>query len=319
MKARNFNTWRTSLRFIHNMAVKIMENITRLTLMESKILGLGKKQHEKGYQGGSFTPGFIRKETEYSYRAINSALESLINQDLVEKTVSSTFRNGTLVELDVYTITNDGLLALEKIDSGAIKVLGGDQGVTPPRKYESRANIKPWERSPVTNISPKVEKAEPVNDPSLVQTVKNLETALKTITDDLKTIHLKIDRILIQAPQKPEVEMPMPNIKKRKPKFINAERTLHRTMVLDALNTLGSSRKIVLADEVKATFILKCEERGLPPKGLTQFTPFLKRLQDEGLVTLKRVGCKNLGIKSQGSRVVVIMTDKGEKFLAKQR
>jgi hypothetical protein len=94
------------------MAAMIMENITRLTLMESKILELGKKQHEKGYSGGSFTPGFIRKETEYSYRAINSALESLISQELVEKTVSSTFRNGALVELDVYTITNDGILAL---------------------------------------------------------------------------------------------------------------------------------------------------------------------------------------------------------------
>ena len=296
-----------------------MENITRLTLMESKILELGKKQHEKGYYGGSFTPGFIRKETEYSYRAINSALESLIGQELVEKTISSTFRNDALVELDTYTITNDGILALEKVESGTIKIIGGDQGFTPPRKYESSTNFKPWERNSPTNNPPKEEKAEPVNNPDLVQTVKNLEATLKIITEDIKAIHLKIDRILVQAPQKSEVKVPTTNIKKRKPRFINADRTLHRTMVLDALNTLGSNHKIVLADEVKATFILKCEERGLPPKGLTQFTPFLKRLQNEGLVTLKRVGCRDLGIKSQGSRLVVIITGKGEKFLAKQR
>ena len=72
-----------------------MGNIERLSFMESKILELGKKQHEKGYQGGSFTPGFVRKETEYGYRAINVALESLIALELVEKTVTSTFRNGS--------------------------------------------------------------------------------------------------------------------------------------------------------------------------------------------------------------------------------
>jgi hypothetical protein len=296
-----------------------MENITRLTLMESKILGLGKKQHEKGYSGGSFTPGFIRKETEYSYRAINSALESLISQELVEKTVSSTFRNGALVELDVYTITNDGILALEKIESGAIKVLGGDQGVTPPRKYESSTNFKPWERSPPSNIPAKAEKTEPENTSDLAQTVKTLETMLKAITDDLKAIHVKIDRISTQASPKPEIDMPAPKKSKQKPKAIKGDRMHHRAMVLDALKTLGNNRKIVLAEDVKTAYSQKSEELGLAPKGLSQFTSFLKRLQDDGLVTLNRVGCRNLGIKGQGSRVVVIITDKGERFLAKQQ
>lgn len=293
-----------------------MENITRLTLMESKILELGKKQSERGTYGGSFTPGFIRKETEYSYRAINSALESLLNQELVEKIVSSTFRNGAVVELDTYTVTNDGILALEKIGSGAIKIIGGDQGTAPHRNYENSTNVKPREGNPRDN-SQKVEKFVPANNHDLVQTVKNLEAAMKSITEDLKAIHLKIDRLLIQPSLEPEKEMVTPKKSKRGPKSIKGSRMHHRALILDALNTLGSASKTVLAEDVKAAYIKKCEEQGLSPKGLSQFTTFLKRLEEEGLMTLKRVGCKNLGIKGQGSRVVVRMTLEGEEFLVK--
>lgn len=294
-----------------------MENITRLTLMESKILGLGKKQYEKGHYGGSFTPGFIRKETEYSYRAINSALESLISQELVEKIVSSTFRNGAVVELDTYTITNDGILALERIDSGIINIIGGDPGTAPQRKYEPSANVRSWERRPPDN-PPKVEQLIPAN-PDIVQTVKNLEASMKAITDDLKAIHLKIDRLLTQPSLKSVLKQPSQKKSKPGPKSVKGDRMHHRAMVLDALNTLGSNRKTVLAEDVKATYIQICEEHGLSPKGLSQFTSFLKRLQDGGLVILKRVGCRNLGIKGQGSRVVVTITGEGESFLAKQR
>jgi hypothetical protein len=299
-------------------AAMTMENITRLTLMESKILALGKKQHDKGYQGGSFTPGFIRKETEYSYRAINSSLESLISQELVEKTTTSTFRNGALVELDVYTITNDGIQALEKVDSGTIKILGGDQGVTPPARHQSSPNYKPWEKSQPTSYPVRMEKSESSQN-DLAQTVKSLETALRTLTEDLKALHLKVDRILLQPPQKPEIDTPALKVTKRKPRSINADNIQHRVMILKALNTLASKQKIVLAEDIKTPYFQKCEEQGFPPKGLTQFPSFLKRLQDEGLVTLKRVGCRSLGIKGQGARLVVTMTGEGEKFIAKQR
>lgn len=296
-------------------------NIERLTFMESKILGISKAQYDKGYSGGTFTPGFIRKETEYGYRAINMALESLIGHGLIEKTVASTFREGVSVDLDVYRITDKGMQAIEKIKSGAIKIDGSEPVIVPPSSYENRAGFRPEERrTPEYRFRPE-ERREPAPNYELALSIKNLETALKTITDDIKALHSKADKMLAHVSEKPELHIPAlqppEQPKARKPRTLSSDALIHRVLVLAAVNELRKGRQVVLAEDVKAMYFKTCSERGLSPKGATPFTAFLKRIQAERLLSLKRVGCRNLGIKDHGSRVVVEMTQEGEEFLAK--
>ncbi|MFO7618209.1 MAG: hypothetical protein R6W91_00885 [Thermoplasmata archaeon] len=280
------------------------KEIERLTFMESKILELGKKQHDKGYQGGSFTPGFIRKETEYGYRAINVALENLIALELVEKTVTNTFRNGSLVELDVYKITGNGLQVLDKVSSGSITVNGKEPSKLALDKPEPRSYSKPWDTP-----KPRYD-AKPAANPELEQSVKALEVTVKAMAEDMKALHAKLDRFMASAPA-PGLEKPA-TLKPRK----NRSGALnHRVMVLEAVESLKGQSDFVLAEDVKEAYFKACAERGMAPKGSTQFTTYLKRLEAESLLSLKRVGCKNLGIKGQGSRVVVHIAPEGQRLL----
>ncbi|MDO9537849.1 MAG: hypothetical protein Q7J68_05985 [Thermoplasmata archaeon] len=294
-----------------------MDGITKLSQMEAKILELGKKQYDRGYARGTFTPGFIKKETNYAYRAINTALESLISQELVEKTVTSTFRNGVLVELDVYNITNDGILALEKIGSGNIKVNADTRPVS--RRPDFTSESKPWER-PSPSPPRTFERREPSgNSPELVQIVKKLEEAMKTMTQELQALHIKMDKMMMQKPKVAEAQIPLSEPKKRKSRAGSSEGVKHRVMILTAIRELESNRDDVLAEDIKATYFKECSGKGISPKGQAQFTTFLKKLEGEKLLDLKRVGCRNLGIKGHGSRVVVKITKEGEDFLVKNQ
>ena len=292
-------------------------NIERLTFMESKILGLSKTQYDKGYSGGTFTPGVVRKETGYGYRTINMALESLISYGLLEKSVASTFREGVPADMDVYRITDKGMQAIEKIKSGAIKIDGSDAVIVPPSSYEHMAGSRPEERrTPEYRFRPE-ERREPAQAYGLAQSVKNLEATMKVITEDVKALHSKADKMLADMLSKPEIQMPASQPKQRKSRVLSSDALLQRVLVLDAVNELRKGREVVLAEDVKATYFKKCSESGLSPKGANPFTTFLKRFQAEHLLSLKRVGCRNLGIKGHGSRVVVEMTQEGGELLAK--
>jgi DNA-binding PadR family transcriptional regulator len=294
-------------------------NVERITFMELKILGISKAQYDKGYSGGTFTPGLVRKETSYSYQVINTSLESLISHGLLEKTVTSTEREGVPVDLDAYSITDKGLQAIEKIKSGAIKIDSSDPGFAPPSGHEPRAGFRPEERrTPEYRFRPE-ERREPAQNNELAQSIKNLEATMKAITEDIKGLHEKADKMLAHVSAKPEVQMPAPQPKQRKPRALSSDALIHRVLVLDAVNELRKDWEVVLAKDVKAMYFKKCKERKLSPKGPTQFTTFLKRAQYERLLSLKRVGCRNLGIKGHGSRVVVEMTPEGEEFLAKHQ
>lgn len=294
--------------------VMAINNVERLTLMEAKILVLSKSQYDKGYSEGSFTPGFIRKETEYGYRAINMALKSLIDHGLVEKNVTSTFREGAPVELDVYIITERGLQAIEKMKSGAIKVNGGEPAGS-SRSNQPRDSYRPEERRE-PRFRPE-ERREPTHNHELAQSIKNLEAAMEAITADIKDLHGKVDMMLAHTPAKSEVKIPAAQTKQRKPRTLSPNALIHRVLVLDVVNELRNDRDNVLAEDVKAMYFKKCKERKLSPKGPTQFTTFLKRVQHEQFLSLKKVGCRNLGIKGRGSRLVVEFTREGEELLAK--
>jgi hypothetical protein len=301
--------------------VMATNNVERITFMELKILGISKAQYDKGYSGGSFTPGLVRKETSYSYLAINTALESLIGHGLIEKTVMNTFREGMPVDLDAYSITDKGLQAIEKIKSGAIKIDSTDPGFAPPSGHEHRTGFRPEERRmPEYRFRPE-ERREPAQNNELAQSVKNLEAAMKAITEDIKGLHGKVDKMLAQVSEKPELHIPAfqppEQPKARKPRTLGSDALIRRVLVLVAVNELRKGREVVLAEDVKAMYFKKCNERGFSPKGANPFTAFLKRIQAEHLLSLKRVGCKGLGIKAHGSRVVVEMTKEGEALLAK--
>ena len=276
------------------------DDITRLTLMESKILGLGKIQFEKGYSGGAITPGLVRKETEYSYRAINMAMDTLIGQDLMEKIVRSTFRNGSLVELDVYRITVKGLEVMEKVQAGAIRVTGTDEPAPRPFRPSPQPS-RHWDRPPDRNEQYRAPAHE------MADTVRNLQAAMKTLSDDIRSLHDKIDRMMKQ-PVAPTV----PGTAKA------PKKTDHTFLVLKAVSALASVRSNVLAEEVREVYFTECGRLGLKPKGQTQFTAYLKRLQEKGLLELRRTGCRNLGIKGHGSRVCVQMSTGGKEYLARQ-
>jgi hypothetical protein len=285
----------------------------RLTVMESKILRLGMKQHEKGYAGGTITPGFVRKETEYSYRAINMALESLINQELMEKSLRSTFRDGSLVELDVYKITYRGIETIEQLDAGTITVTGTEPEPerTPRREYDNHS--KPWDRprQEYRPRQPETQRAYRPQEPhtrELIEAMNALHSAMKLLSEDVKGLHAKVDRLMAhgatQAPAKATARKGV------------AKANDHTILVLGSVNALAPVRDFVIADEVRSTYFRECERLGLKPKGQSQFTAYLKRLESKGLLELRRMGCRNLGIKGHGSRVVVTLSKEGSEYLA---
>ncbi|MBA3046325.1 MAG: hypothetical protein KKH41_08855 [Candidatus Thermoplasmatota archaeon] len=296
------------------------KNIDKITTMESKILELGKKQHDKGYRGGVFTPGSVRSETEYSYRAINVALEALIEKGLVEKTVTSAIRDGAVVELDVYKITNEGMDCLEKVTSGSVKVYGREPSRERMPKPEPRQYSKPWEdRSP----APRSRDVSFPN-PEIARSIRALEIAVLAINENLKALQGRVNRMsetkpepvkISESEKPPETAKPTAPAKPKISRSAISQSTHHRLLILESVNELDQQQDNVLADDLKERYIAKCSENGFSPKGMSQFTPFLKRLEGEGIISLKRVGCKNLGIKGQGSRVVVKPTPQGQEFL----
>lgn len=304
-------------------------NIERLTFMESKILELGKRQHEKGYQGGAFTPGFIRKETEYGYRAINIALEALIGRGLVEKSVTSTFRNGSVVELDVYKITDKGLRVVDDIKAGAVQINGREPPIQPNQRPvpapQPRAYSKPWD-------SPRQDRHHDQRPESqeLVQTVQAMQATMSSMAEEIKMLHEKLDHILRAHPHAgaPAAASPAPApaarpetapAGKRKPRALTKEALFHRQLVLRSVTEAGKLHDVVLAEDVKSAYQDACKTAGVQPKGAAQFTTFLKRMQSEGLLGLRRAGCKALGIKGQGTRVAVTLTPDGEKMAVGRR
>ncbi len=297
-------------RYVFVMAMAESET-PRLTLMESKILRLGMKQHDKGYAGGSITPGLVRKETEYSYRAINMALESLINQELMEKSLRSTFRDGSLVELDVYKITYKGIETVEKLDAGTITVTGTEPEPERTQRHEYNDHSKTWGR-PRADDRPRHSEPQRFYGPQeshtreLTEAVNTLHSAMKLLSEDMRKLHTKVDQLMTRnVPQTPATA-----------RKSTARANDHTLLVLGSVKALAPVRDFVIAEEVRGTYFRECEKLGLKPKGQSQFTAYLKRLESKGLLGLKRMGCRNLGIKGHGSRVVVTLSKEGSEYLA---
>ena len=287
----------------------------RMTLMESKILRLGMKQHEKGFGGGAITPGFIRKETEYSYRAINMALESLIGHEFMEKLPRSTFRNGELVKLDVYKITYKGIEAFERLEAGKIEVSG--QEPEPQPRFESQSQSKPWDRH--RDEGPRRDWQRPAGyqeaqSREFADAVKAMHVTMKLLQEEIKALHAKVDSL---AAHHRTQAQPQAQTTAQPAEAVKLKSGDHAALVLGSVKSLAPVRDYVIADEVRETYFAECQRLGIKPKGMSQFTPYLKRLESKGLLELKRMGCRNLGIKGHGSRVVVSLSAQGAEYLAR--
>ncbi len=94
------------------------------------------------------------------------------------------------------------------------------------------------------------ERREPMHNHELVQSIKNLEAAMKTITEDLKGLHGKVDMMLAHAPAKSDVKIPIAQPKQRKPRALSSNALLHRVLVLEVVHELRKDREVVLAVDV---------------------------------------------------------------------
>jgi DNA-binding PadR family transcriptional regulator len=288
-----------------------------ISFMESKIIYLAKSQYDHGIHGGTFTPGYVRKETGYEYRAIDPALDSLVIHKLLERSRTTTFRNGASVDIDLFRITEKGIQAFEKLKAGTIRV----------ERELQRDVRRPNQRS---------DKPEGGQGHSLElhQSVKRLEATVGEVSAKLGKLHEKLDGMLEAAPTKlsgehrqaiatnpaepsnTEKERPS-QPKDRKSRAPSSGMVLRRLALIEAVKELSKERKFILAEDLKSHYINKCKEKGIAPKGAEQFTVFLNGFKANRLISLKRTGCKAIGIEGRGSRLVVEMTPEGEEYLAR--
>jgi hypothetical protein len=299
------------------MAFNAVETVSQL---ESKIVSLARHQYNSGDRGGTFTPGFVRKETGQGYDAINFALSSLVGSGLLEKSRTTGFRQGAPIEIELYRITERGLQAFERIEKGIIKV---EDRQLPSNYHGSQPN----ERGVQHGVR------GPGHSPELHQSVKRLEATLGEVTAKLGNLHDKLDGMLGIATTKPspeparatatnppepskiEKEPPAPT-KARKARAPSSNMVLRRLALIEAVKDLSKEGKVLLAEDLKDHYIKKCKEKGIAPKGAEQFSVFLNGFKANRLLSLKRMGCKAIGIEGRGSRLVVGMTPEGEEYLA---
>jgi DNA-binding PadR family transcriptional regulator len=274
--------------------------VDTISFMESKIIYLAKGQYDHGIHGGTFTPGYVRKETGYEYRAIDPALDLLVTHNLLERSKTTTFRNGASVEIDLFRITEKGLQTFEKLKAGIIRV----ERELPARQSERHSHGKFESR----------ERRDP--PPEVSQSVKNLEVALTTIRERVAELHGKLDRMLAGTVQRPPEKPREPNRSTGK-RHMSQEVQRHQILAVEALQELLKTRKIALYGDIEMRYGQRCKELGLLPKPHTLFALLFKRIAANGHVSLKLTGCRELGIKGRGSRMVVLLTPSGEEFIVK--
>jgi hypothetical protein len=272
-----------------------------VSIEESKILCLAKGQYDHGIHGGTFTPGYVRKETGYGYDIINDALEFLVGKKYLEVSKTTTFRQGTPVEIELFRITEKGLQTIERMKSGAVRVGVHEVDRTRSESADPTVRTRPQDG----------------HDPHsrTVQSARNIEATLAKALERTIELHQKVDRFVAGPPM-----IVVPDTKKsgHHPAETNAsrKRTLpHQVLVAGAIKELTGTMKLVLSRDIEVLYLKRCKEVGLPPKNRQTLGLLLKSMSAMGLATLKLTGCRELGIHGHGSRLVVALTPKGDEFL----
>jgi DNA-binding PadR family transcriptional regulator len=305
-----------------------------ISFIESKVIHIAKAQYDHGIHGGTFTPGYVRKETGYEYRAIDPALDSLVTHNLLEKSRTETFRNGAPVEIFLFRITEKGLQTYTKLKAGIINV-------------EREPSARPFESHPSRDSHGSErgnQRGGQTHSSEHHLSLKRLEASLGEASAKLSKLHDKLDGMLGTIPAKPAPqqaiasepaealkagegpkvtkppkadEMPHKSSRSTGKRATSPEKLRHQVLVVEALRELQKTGKGVLSSDIERMYGQRCKELGLRPKSHQQFALLLKRMAANGHLSLKLTGCRELGIKGHGSRLVVDLTTDGEEFLAK--
>jgi hypothetical protein len=262
------------------------EPLASCTPFEHEILKLAKAQLTGGIHGGTFTPGYVRKETGKGYNSINSTLASLTKFGLLERGTHTSHRDGQPVEISLYKLTEAGAAALSRIESGQLKV-------------EERLDAQPPRRG---------ERARDGLDGDAASSIKKLESDIAAIMKALDSLHEKMDRLQGTAPAQPR------SSPKRARK---SDSDFHSKAVLASLKELAGSSRHALAQDVERMYGKKVEEQGMKPGSGVYFKKIISGMESDSLLKRKYVGCRSLGIRGHGSRLVLEITPEGLERVAK--
>jgi hypothetical protein len=267
--------------------------VDTVSVAESKIIFIAKGQYDKGYHGGTFTPGFVRKETGYGYGIIDSSLDSLVERKYLERSKTTIYRQGVPTEIDLFRITEKGLQAIERIRVGTVRVL--DKRPSPQEEGRSQ-------RRPVDFRS---------GSSDLLSATMRIEAAVALAKERTLQLHEKIERISPTPHSAQASEQPrrIRTVRQRKATAI------HQLIVLQALFDLQKSMRTIISSDIEGRYAEGCAEAGVAPKRGQSFALLLKSMQRRGLLDLKTAGCRELGIKGHGSRTVLIGTSDGKAYL----
>lgn len=287
MVTKDFSSGDSIYTVVSDVAKKIfsedptVESITIIEPLESDILRIGERQLVEGPHQGKFTPGYIRRETGSVYNTINDALGYLTNHGLLERDRHLTHRMGKSVEIATYKITGPGLGVLEKVEAGKVRV--GRRPV--PDKSEAVSQVRPASR---------------------------LEAQLSLIAEHLSQLDTKLDSVLSRLGETRAVPAP----RKVRGRSRN-DALLHRLLLLDTVRHLSKGSMNVIASDVEEMYGQICAAKGTEPRSNSQVRNILKRLAKEGYLSTKRVGCRSLGIRGHGARLIVELSQPGLEFLMK--
>ncbi|MFH0815683.1 MAG: hypothetical protein V1934_02550 [Methanobacteriota archaeon] len=259
------------------------ERLTSCAPFEFEILKLAKSQLTDGLHGGTFTPGYVRKETGKGYNAINATLAALTRFGLLERSSHASRKDDRPVEISLYKLTDAGAEALSKLESGSLKI-------------EERAPAHPQRKN---DRMP--------SDGEVAIIIKKLESDVAAIMKALDSLHVKIDGMQgAGAPQRPGPK------RARK-----SDSDIHARTVLDSLRELAGNSRHALAQDVERMYGQKVEEGGLKAGSGVYFKKLIVGMEEKDLLKRKYVGCRSLGIRGHGSRLLLEITTEGLDYLAK--
>jgi len=259
------------------------ERLTSCAPFEFEILKLARSQLTGGLHGGTFTPGYVRKETGKGYNSINATLATLTKFGLLDRTSHASQRDGQPVEISLYKLTETGIETLSKLESGKLKV-------------EERAPGLPQRKN---------DRASP--DADVYASIKKLENDVASILKALDSLHIKIDSL--QGPS----AAPRPGPKRAR----KSDSDFHAKTVLGALKELAGNSRHALAQDVERMYGKKVEESGLKAGSGVYFKKLIVGMEEKALLKRKYVGCRSLGIHGHGSRLMLEITPEGLDYLAR--
>ncbi|MEW5936684.1 MAG: hypothetical protein AB1665_02560 [Candidatus Thermoplasmatota archaeon] len=258
-----------------------VESIGIIEPLESDILRIGERQLVEGPHQGKFTPGYVRRETGKGYNVINEALGYLTDYGLLERDKHLTHKSGEAREIAIYKLTGPGLGVLENVEAGKVRI----------------------ERRPQPAAGREGVGARPAS---------RLDAQLSSIAEQLSQLDAKLDHVLARL----SGARPSPPAKRVRGSLRN-EALLHRLLLLDTVRHLSKGSRNVIASDVEEMYGQICAARDATPRSDSQVRNVLRRLEKEGYLTTKRVGCRSLGMRGHGSRLLVELTQTGSEYLMK--